>query len=128
MKTIILKGQEIKIGSKVRFVNDKDLYSITPSVIKPKLGQVYTVRGFSDKGGFLLEEIKNVIHIWTNESGEADGASEPGFAAHRFEPTEPLRKKKIVQIKIHALVEERLDIQKLKKISTKKEELELELN
>ena len=58
MKSIILKGQEIKIGSKVRFVNNSDLYTFDKigEISKPRLGRVYTVRGFTDKDGFFLEQ------------------------------------------------------------------------
>ena len=90
MKTVILKGQEIKIGSQVRFVNDRDLYPGLDGVIKPVLGQVYTVRGFSSLNGFLLEEVKNDNYEWINDSGEVDSVDEPGFASWRFEPAQPL--------------------------------------
>ena len=63
MKTILLKGVEIKIGSRVRFVNDKGLYTEVDGVIKPEVGKVYTVRDINDLGGFLLEEVKNVSSI-----------------------------------------------------------------
>lgn len=90
MKTVILKGQEIKIGSQVRFVNDKDLYVDVKDVNKPALGQVYTVRGFTELNGFLLEEVKNINFEWTNDSGDVDSVAEPGFAIWRFEPAIPL--------------------------------------
>ncbi len=90
MKTVILKGQEIKIGSQVRFVNDKDLYNGVKDIVKPVLGQVYTVRGFTDLNGFYLEEVKNINFEWTTESGDVDSVSEPGFAVWRFEPAQPL--------------------------------------
>jgi hypothetical protein len=35
MKTVILKGQEIKIGSEVRFIDDRNLYSDVKNIIKP---------------------------------------------------------------------------------------------
>lgn len=110
MKTIILKGQEIKIGSQVRFMDDRHLYTDVKDVIKPVVGQVYTVRGFSKLNGFFLEEVKNVEHNWVNDQGELDDVAEPGFAAWRFEPAQPLRKKKIVNIEILPMVEERLEL------------------
>lgn len=103
MKTVILKGQEIKIGSQVRFVNDKDLYTGVEGVIKPVIGQVYTVRGFSELNGFYLEEVKNIDFEWTSPTGDVDGVSEPGFATWRFEPATPLGKMSIDE---KALVEE----------------------
>ena len=110
MKTIILKGQEIKIGSQVRFMDDRHLYTDVKDVIKPVVGQVYTVRDFTKLNGFLLEEVKNVEHNWVNDQGELDDVAEPGFAAWRFEPAQPLRKKKIVNIEILPMVEERLEL------------------
>jgi len=110
MKTIILKGQEIKVGSQVRFMDDRHLYTDVKDVIKPVVGQVYTVRGFTKLNGFLLEEIKNVEHNWVNDQGELDDVAEPGFAVWRFEPAQPLRKKKIVNIEILPMVEERLEL------------------
>lgn len=35
MKTVILKGQEITIGSEVRFVDDRDMYADVPTINKP---------------------------------------------------------------------------------------------
>ena len=109
MKTILLKGVEIKIGSRVRFVNDKGLYTEVDGVIKPEVGKVYTVRDINDLGGFLLEEVKNIYFEWYSPSGKLDFVSEPGFANFRFEPGLPsLRRKKIVQIKILPEVKETL--------------------
>jgi hypothetical protein len=90
MKTIILKGQEIKIGSQVRFMDDRHLYADVKDVIKPVVGQVYTVRGFTDLNGFLLEEVKNINFEWTDDNGDVESVSEPGFAIWRFEPATPL--------------------------------------
>ena len=92
MKSVILKGVEIKIGDKVRFVNDSRLY-IGCDVSRPELGKVYMVRGFTTgstgKSSFLLEEIKN--HDWFVEDGKGDvDMKEPGFAIWRFEPATPL--------------------------------------
>lgn len=103
MKTVILKGQEIKIGSQVRFVNDTNLYVGVEGVIKPVLGQVYTVRGFSEPNGFYLEEVKNIDFEWTSPNGDVDSVSEPGFAVWRFEPATPLGEMSIDE---KALVEE----------------------
>ncbi|MCE2712087.1 MAG: hypothetical protein LW688_06050 [Cryomorphaceae bacterium] len=111
MKTIILQGQEIKIGSLVRFVNDSKLYTGVKGVIKPILGQVYVVRGFTDLNGFYLEEIKNIVFEWYSTDGKLESIAEPGFASWRFEPAQPLRKKKIVKIEILPMVEERLDVE-----------------
>lgn len=123
MKTVILKGQEIKIGSQVRFIDEKNLYSDVENVVKPVVGQVYTVRGFTDIGGFYLEEIKNIIFEWTS-NGEVVSESEPGFAAWRFEPATPLKKKKIVNIEILPMVEERLEVPTKVVKKVKKRDLE----
>lgn len=119
MKTIILKGVEIKIGSKVRFVNDTKLYTGIEGITKPELGVVYTVRDINEKGGFLLKEIENVVFEWYFESGELDCVAEPGFANWRFEPQKPQSLKKVVRIKIEQPVEETLYI----KTKTKKRDL-----
>jgi len=119
MKTLILKGQEIKIGSQVRFVNDKELYTGIEGVIKPELGKVYTVRNINDLGGFLLEEVKNIDFEWFSSSGELDLVAEPGFASWRFEPAKLDRKNKIVNIEILPMVEERLELPSKTKIKTR---------
>jgi hypothetical protein len=107
MKSITLNGQEVTIGSKVRFIDDRDLYPTSRSIIKiPSVGEVYTVRGFTDVGGFYLEEIKNDSYVFEGDIIP----TEPGFAVRRFEVAQPLRKKKIVQIEILPMVEERLEI------------------
>ena len=124
MKTIILKGQEIKIGSQVRFMDDRHLYTDVKDVIKPVVGQVYTVRDFTKLNGFLLEEVKNVEHNWVNDQGELDDVAEPGFAAWRFEPAQPLRKKKIVNIEILPMVEERLELPTKTKVRPKVKDLD----
>ncbi len=113
MKSVILKGQEIKIGSKIRFIDDKNLYvGAKSNIIKPQIGVVYTVRGFTSVGGFYLEEIKNQQIEWLDVAGRVEDKSEPGFAVYRFEPASPLRKEKsekIVKIKIEPIIEERID-------------------
>ena len=109
MKTIILQGQEIRIGSSVRFVNDSNLYTRIEGVIKPILGQVYVVRGFTDLNGFYLEGINNMIFNWYSTQGKLESIAEPGFANWRFELAQPLRKKKIVKIEILPIVEEKID-------------------
>ena len=125
MKTIILKGQEIKVGSQVRFMDDRHLYTDDNDITKPVVGQVYTVRGFTKLNGFYLEEIKNVEQNWVNDQGELDDIAEPGFAAWRFEPAQPLRKKKIVNIEILPMVEERLELPSKTKVRPKVKDLEL---
>ena len=108
MKTVILKGQEITIGSEVRFVDDRDMYADVPSINKPIVGNVYVVKEFSKNNGFLLEGIDNKVHKFSNLEGELIDICEPGFAVNRFEPAKPLRKRKIVRIEILPIVEERL--------------------
>ena len=62
MKTVILKGQEITIGSEVRFVDDRDMYADVPSINKPIVGNVYVVKEFSKNGGFLFSEME--LNCW----------------------------------------------------------------
>lgn len=121
MKTVILKGQTITIGSKIRFVDDRNLYEGYSNINKPSVGLVYTVRAFSQKNGFLLEEVKNDFATWTDDDGNIEGSGEPGFAVWRFEPGQPVRKKKIVQIEILPMVEERLEI--TRKVKSKPKEV-----
>jgi hypothetical protein len=83
---VSLNGKDITIGSLVRFVDDNNCYPGYDHVKKPTVGNIYEVRGFSDKNGFLLKEVKNYNVEWTNENGDYDGESEPGFAVWRFEP------------------------------------------
>lgn len=123
MKTVILKGQEIKIGSEVRFIDDRNLYTDINKIKKPVVGNVYVVRAFSKNGGFLLEGLENQIYTFANTNGDIFETCEPGFAINRFEPSRPLKKKKIVRIKIMPIVEERLDVPL--KTKTKYRDLEL---
>lgn len=110
MKYVILNGQKISIGSKVRFIHNNDFYVGDSSGINlPIVGNVYTVRGFSPKGGFYLEEVKNKVYRFFVE-GVQDATNEPGFAVWRFEAATPLKQKKIVQIEILPQVEERLEL------------------
>lgn len=106
MKTITINGIKVKIGDKVRYVNDKDLYKDVEGVIKPVLRNVYTVRDINEIGGFLLQEIRNTTFEWYSTSGELDYIAEPGFANWRFEPAKPIAKKKVVQIEILPQVKE----------------------
>jgi len=105
-------------------MDDRHLYADVKDVIKPVVGQVYTVRGFTKLNGFLLEEIKNVEHNWVNDQGELDDVAEPGFAVWRFEPAQPLRKKKIVNIEILPMVEERLELPTKTKVRPKVKDLD----
>ncbi len=109
MKTIILNGVKITIGSKVRYIDDTNLYEGFTNIILPKLGKIYTVRGFSYKG-FYLEEIINDDIQWIDENGNVDSISEPGFGSWRFEPYKPLQKKVTINCKFEKIVEERLEI------------------
>ena len=122
MKTVILNGQEITIGTQLRFIDDRNLYPDNRDIIKiPELGEIYTVRGFNDIGGIYIEEIKNQDINFVNSAGKTDNISEPGFSIRRFEPAQTLSKKKsiakkkIVQIEILPVVEERLEIVKKRK-------------
>jgi len=108
MRTIILKGVEIKIGSKVKFIDNFDLYEDSTKINKPELGKVYTVNGFSKKG-FFLKEIKNDIFEWRDEFGNTN-LSEPGFGSWRFEPYQPLQKKVEINCSFEKILEERIEI------------------
>jgi hypothetical protein len=119
MKRVILKGQEITIGSEVRFVDDRDMYADVSSINKPILGNVYIIKEFSKNNGFLLEGIENKVHKFSNLEGELIDICEPGFAVNRFEPAKPLRKKKIVRIEIFPQVDEILYIPEKKKSKEK---------
>lgn len=119
MKTVILKGQEITIGSEVRFVDDRDMYDDVPSINKPVVGNVYVVKEFSKNGGFLLEGVGNKVHRFSNLEGDFIDICEPGFAVNRFEPANPLKKRKIVRIEILPIVEERLYIPQKEKAKEK---------
>lgn len=92
MKSVILKGVEIKIGDKVRFVDDRNIYD-SNQIINPELGKVYTVSGFSKgydgKPGFYLEEIKNLEFPFSDGNGDVSWII-PGFAIWRFDPATPL--------------------------------------
>jgi hypothetical protein len=92
-------------------VNDSNLYTGVEGVIKPILGQVYVVRGFTDLNGFYLEGINNMIFNWYSTQGKLESIAEPGFANWRFEPAQPARKNKIVNIEILPIVEERIGME-----------------
>lgn len=92
MKSVILKGVEVKIGDSVRFIDDSKLY-VDCDLIRPKIGGVYAVRkitsGSAGRPSFLLDEITNAE--WFVEDGHGDvDMKEPGFAIWRFEPAKPL--------------------------------------
>lgn len=88
-KSIMLKGVEVKIGDTVRFIDDTNLYTENyngfDKIIKPEVGKVYTVRGFTFKNGFYLEEIVNELLV-----AETGATCEPGFGVFRFDPANPL--------------------------------------
>lgn len=109
VKRVTINGVEIKIGDKVRFINDVNLYVHFQNVYRPRLRKVYTVRDINELGGFLLEEVINVNFEWYSLEGKIDLIAEPGFANWRFEPQKPVSKKrKIVWIKIIPQVQEGL--------------------
>jgi hypothetical protein len=108
----MLNKNDVKIGESIRFIDDSNLYEGISFIIRPEIGGIYTVRGYSEKG-FYLEEIKNKDIEWTNEiTGEVTIVCEPGFGSWRFE------KLKTVKVKI----DERL----LASINETKEFVELE--
>ena len=81
----MLEKKDVKIGDRIRFINDESLYEDAPFITKPILGKVYTVRAYSYKG-FYLEEIINELVNWIDPvSNNIDSIDEPGFGAWRFE-------------------------------------------
>lgn len=104
----MLKGVEVKIGDEIRFINDADLYvgdyEGVDSIIKPKVGNVYTVRGFSDSNGFYLTEIVNK-NIPVALFGYIVDV-EPGFGIWRFDPANPL----IIEVKESAKSKKKVNI------------------
>lgn len=125
MKSIILKGVEVKIGDTVRFINNVDLYvggfDGFDRIIKPVVGKVYTVRGFSDLNGFYLEEIKNSTIEYIDN--DIIYTVEPGFGFWRFEPANPL----IAEVKEVASKNKKVSIKIEKEIIEKSERM-LELS
>lgn len=123
MKSVVINGIVVKIGDKVRFVNDSNMSIKTqvPDGNFPVFSKEYTVRGFSSKGGFLLEELRNISVGVREMDGSVRDAGEFGFATWRFEPASPLylevialsKRNKKVDIKIEKLVEERIHIEEL---------------
>lgn len=117
MKSVTLKGVVIRIGDKVRFIDNSkmDILNYVPGANLPELKKEYTVRGFSSKGGFLLEEVVNEeVDIRLPNGNIVDGG-EFGFAIWRFEPANPLylevlnvASNKKVNIEMMPLVEERI--------------------
>jgi hypothetical protein len=81
----MLEKKDVKIGDRIRFINDESLYEDAPFIIKPILSKIYTVRAYSYKG-FYLEEIINELVNWIDPvSNNIDSIDEPGFGAWRFE-------------------------------------------
>lgn len=115
MKSVMLNGVEVKVGSLVRFVNDANLYDIGPiseTIIKPVLYGFYVVRGFAYNGSFLLEGINNKSYVFP------EGKHEPGFNPKRFEPVTIMnhtvvenKNEKVVKIRIKKEIIEKLDLE-----------------
>ncbi len=115
MKSVILNGVEVKVGSLVRLIDDSNIYNIgiiSETVIKPVLYGYYVVRGFAANGSFLLEGVNNRAYTFP------DGTFEPGFSVKRFIAVTPLNhtvskkaKKSVVKIKIRKEVVESLDLE-----------------
>jgi len=80
----MLEKHSVKIGDKLRFIDNHNLYVGIPQVRLPKLGEIYEVRGFSIKG-FYLVEIVNPWMPWFDNHGKFLEYDEPGFGAWRFE-------------------------------------------
>ena len=108
-------SSKLKIGDKVKFVNDKDIYTYE-EIVNPILGKVYTVRGFTTKGGIYLQEIENKELVWPSENNIV---AEPGFATWRFvkdlsqEVKAQNKSKKKVTISIPNEVRESLDLKSI---------------
>jgi hypothetical protein len=104
-KSIMLKGVEVKIGDTVRFIDDANLYTDKydgfDKIVKPVLGKVYTVRGFTVNNGFYLDEIVNEVLV-----SDTGVALEPGFGVYRFDPANPL----IAEVKAAAKSKKKVNI------------------
>lgn len=129
MKSYILNGVEVKVGSMVRFIDDTNFGGLQAEINQPILGGFYTIRSFSKgKTGvvFLLDGVINKqYNLWYIENGNVVdlGIGEPGFKAARFEPvlnppmskenTEKESKVTGVKIKIKKEVIESLDLEQI---------------
>jgi hypothetical protein len=110
-KFVKVSGVDVFIGDKVRFINDSNLYQGDTegfdTIVKPKVGKIYEVRGFSDKGGLYLVGINNQ-EIPFNSDGYVFYA-EPGFATWRFAPfVNNVATNFTTNVKIEPQVEERV--------------------
>lgn len=116
MKSIMLNGVKVSIGSMVRFVDDENLYTESSMlwVKKPVLYGYYIVRGFA-AGALLLDGIVNDQDTLIRRSVGEVVFVEPGFAPRRFVAVPPMVKKqvKINKIKIRKEVLETLDLPKV---------------
>ena len=114
MKSVILNGIEVKVGSLVRFINDTEMY-VGINLNKPILYGYYIVRGFSN-GGFLLEGVKNEEqNIFTKEDESEFEVAEPGFAFDRFIAVVKYKKEYKINFKISREVVESLDMKSISK-------------
>ena len=94
MKSIILNGVEVSVGSMVRFMDNTELYTsgvVSESVILPELYGYYVVRGFITKlsnqwgASILLEGINNKVYELNCHNGSTI-VCEPPFSPRRFIP------------------------------------------
>ncbi len=112
MKSVILNGVEVKVGSLVRFINDVDMY-VGIKLNTPILYGYYVVRGFSN-GGFLLEGVENQKqNIFTKEDESEFEVNEPGFAFNRFTSVPKIKKDYKINFKIKREVIESLDMKSI---------------
>ena len=126
MKSFILKGVKVEIGSLVRFVDDTQFIGVHFDTVKPIVGGYYTVRGFSvgtNGVTFLLDGIVNNKQELITRDNRELGFAEPGFNPTRFEPVvKPAMSEKNAQkeakvngikIKISREVVESLDLESI---------------
>lgn len=98
----MLGKHNVKIGDKLRFIDDRDLYTDIDFIKLPELGKIYEVRGYSFRG-FYLVEITNPIVRWLNADGTTNSREEPGFGAWRFEKAQPVFEGKKIEWKLNQL-------------------------
>ena len=84
MRSVVLKGVEITIGSKVRFMDDSQLYEVYV-ISKHSEGNVHIVRDFSKKNGSTMKKYIKILFIVPTRMNIV-GLGELGCALWCFEP------------------------------------------
>lgn len=85
---------DLKIGDRVKCIRSKGMHP-SLNITRPKVGTVYTVRGYSGTGtGIYVDEIINGVVEWSNGT-----TSEPGFSRNRFEKVVEIQSDMIEEVK-----------------------------